>query len=309
MYWMSRYIERAEHVARILLIHTGLLTDVGDLAPALQEKLWRSILHIMHLGDLPPAGNEPLQQRIAHHMTFNALNPSSLLNCLMRARENARMIRENISAEMWESINTLYWSICSDDAIARFEESPDDIYRQAMTGSFLFQGLTDQTLGHDQRWLFTQIAKYFERIDVTCRVIATKYRILRSAEATLETPLRNIHWMAALRTCCSIEAYRREHQGDLDPVRVSAFLILEKNFPRSIRFCVGKAHDAIAEIRAGVDPRGVDPAERILGRLDAQLEYAETQEILREGVPEYLEKIQNDIAEAALAIQRTHFLH
>ena len=150
-------------------------------------------------------------------MVFDPENPNSLLNCLTRARENARGIRENISAEMWECLNTLYWSIRGDDAAARFEESPDDFYRQVMIGSMLFQGLTDQTLAHDQRWLFTQLGKYLERVDVTCRVIETKFGILRSADDLLAGAMRNIHWMAVLRSCCSIEAYRRQHVGRHGP--------------------------------------------------------------------------------------------
>src|SRR6476469_7509234 len=106
MYWMSRYVERAEHVARLLLINSNLLMDVGDLAPALQQRQWRSILEIMRLDELPPS-REPLARRIQHFMTFNPDNPSSLMSCLSRARENARAIRETISAEMWECLNTL----------------------------------------------------------------------------------------------------------------------------------------------------------------------------------------------------------
>jgi uncharacterized alpha-E superfamily protein len=144
---------------------------------------------------------------------------------------------------------------------------------------------------------------------VTSRVIETKYTVLKAAEPRLETPLRNIHWMAVLRTCCSIEAYRRNYQGDMDPLRVASFLILERTFPRSIRFCVDKAHDAIAAIRAGINRAAVDPTERILGRLTAQLEYAEAAEIVNEGVPKYLQNIQDAISEAALAMQKTYFLH
>jgi uncharacterized alpha-E superfamily protein len=308
MYWMSRYIERAEHIARILLVNSSLLTDVGDLAPELQQRMWLGILRIMHIEETP-LGNDPLASRVPAHMMFSADNPSSLWNCLTRARENARAIRESISAEMWESMNTLYWTICGEDARTRYEESPDEFYRQVMFGSMLFQGLTDQTLGHDQRWMFTQLAKYFERINVTCRVLEIKYGILNDAEAQLETPLKNIHWMATLRTCCSIEAYRRNYQGDMDPLRVASFLILERHFPRSIRFCVDKAHDAIAAIRSGINIAAVDPAERILGRLTAQLEYAETAEIINEGLPAYLKKIEEAIDDAAMAMQKTYFLH
>lgn len=313
MYWMSRYVERAEHVARLLLVNSNLLIDVGDLAPSLQQRQWHSVLTVMRTE--APAdwvgqnGDRTTGAAVVRFMTFNADNPSSLLSCVSRARENARAIRENLSAEMWESLNGLYWSLRADDASGRFEESPDDFYRQVMTGSMLFQGLTDQTLAHDQRWQFAQLAKHLERADVTARVIETKFDILHGAEAMLETAIRNIHWMAVLRSCCSLEAYRRHHIGDMDPLRVASFLILERDYPRSIRHAVEKARAAIACIRQEVNPVAIDPAERVLGRLDAQLEYAEIGEMLHGGLPAYLQDIQNQIAAAALAVQKAYFLH
>ena len=308
MYWMSRYIERAEHVARLLLVNSNLLVDVGDLAPELQERQWNSVVTIMR--SPPPRAIETDRPgaAIARYMTFDHDNPNSLMTCVSRARENARGIRENISAEMWECVNTLYWSIRGDDAPARFEDSPDDFFRQLMNGSMLFQGLTDQTLDHDQRWLFTQLGKYLERIDVSCGIIETKYSILVAAEQKLEGALRNIHWMAVLRSCCSLEAYRRQNVGDMEPLRVAAFLLLERSYPRSIRYAVAMAHDAIAAIRSEVSPLAIDPAERILGRLDAQLEYAEMAEVLSDGLPAYLQRIRAHIAETAMAVQKAYFL-
>lgn len=307
MYWMSRYVERAEHVARLLLVNSNLLIDVGDLAPALQARQWQSILNILRTPELPDGPD--LGQRVGQYLTFNPDNPNSILNCLTRARENARGIRENISAEMWENLNALYWSLRGDDTPGRFDESPDDLYRSVMTGSMLFQGLTDQTLGHDQRWLFTQLAKYLERTDVTCRVIQTKYDFLKSNEQFFDSTLRNLHWMAVLRSCCSIEAYRRNYLGDMDPTRVAGFLILERNFPRSIRFSVSSALAAISAIRIGSRGTAIDPTERILGRLDAQLEYAELSEILAEGIPKYLQRVQTTLHEAAVAVQQSYFMH
>jgi uncharacterized alpha-E superfamily protein len=312
MYWLARYVERAEHVSRLLLINSNLLMDVGDLAPNLQQRHWGGVLMVMRLfeDDLPSATSYlPVEQRIRQFMTFEPSNPSSLLSCLTRARENARAIRENISAEMWENVNGLYWSITADDAKQRFDESPEDFLRSIMTGSMLFQGLTDQTLAHDQPWLFTQVAKYLERVDVTARVIETKFEILRSAEVTLETALRNIHWMAVLRSCCSIEAYRRSHTGELDPMRVASFLILHRTFPRSIRFCVDRAWEAVSAIRTQAHPTTIDPAERVLGRLNAQLEYAEMNEVLEDGLPAYLQNIQIQVAEAAWELQHAYFMH
>ncbi len=310
MYWMARYIERAEHVARILLVNSNLLMDVGDLTPDLQQRQWESVLETMRLppSNLPDS-DLPIEQRIRQYMTFNPTNPSSLLTCLTRARENARAIRENISAEMWENLNALYWSIKSDEAQARFDDSPEDFFRGIMMGSMQFQGLADSTLAHDQPWLFTQVAKYLERVDVTSRVIETKYIILSESATTLEGALRNIHWMAVLRCCCSIEAYRRNHLGELDPLRVASFLILQRRFPRSIRFCVERAVEAMTILRADAKGSAIDPAERILGRLAAQLEYAEIDEIVADGLPSYLKKIQTHTADAAMEIQKGYFLH
>ena len=215
-------------------------------------------------------------------MTFNTDNPNSLFNCLTRARENARGIRENISAEMWENLNTLYWTLR--DAPARFDESPDDFYRQVMTGSMLFQGLTDQTLPHDQRWHFTQLGKYLERIDVTCRVIETKFGMLKSIDPSWKRPsATSTGWRAA--SCCSIEAYRpqqcRRH-GSAARRGVS-----DSGSGFSAQHSLLRRHSACGDRG---DPRRSEPACRrprraILGRLKTQLDYAEAAEIAKPGVP------------------------
>lgn len=305
-YWMSRYVERAEHVSRLLLIHSNLLVDVGDLAPQMQDQLWNSILAITLVND-PVEGSGPLGPRLMRYMTFSAENPNSVLNCITRARENARGIREAISAEMWEHLNTLYWSLRSEDAPMRYEESPDAFFRMVMNGSMLFQGLTHQTLTHDEQWHFAQLGKYLERISVTCRIIESKFELLRSMGAVLDAPLRNLHWMGVLRSCCGIEAYRRVHLGDMDPLRIAAFLILERNFPRTVRYCVNEAVGAIEAIRRATNARQIATAERILARLDHQLEYAELQEIVTRGVPNYVRDIQQAVSEASMHVAQMYF--
>lgn len=307
-FWMSRYVERTEHVARLLLVNGEVLIDVGDLAAPLLNRHWQSVLQIMHADDLPP-GDGHLPRRIARYMALDESNPNSLIRCLTRARDNARGIREVISSEMWEHLNTLYWSIRSEETANSFEESPDQLYQKIISGSMLFQGLTDHTLAHDQRWFFAQLGKYFERISVTCRILRSKLEILRDAEAAADTPLWNIHWVAVLRSCNSIETFRRTHLTELDAMNVAQFMILEDNFPRSVRYGVRQAHQAIAAIREIVRPRLVDPTERILGRLDAQLEYAEPSEFEGDNLPRFLNTILDSIAEASLAIQRSFFLH
>src|SRR5438105_4547874 len=115
VYWMSRYVERAEHVARVLLVNSNLLMDVGDLNPTLRDRLWMGGLKILSQEMPESDSKEDLGQRVARYMTLDTSNPNSLVSCITRARENARSIRENISAEMWENLNTLYWSMKTED--------------------------------------------------------------------------------------------------------------------------------------------------------------------------------------------------
>jgi len=318
MFWMSRYIERAEHIARLLLVHTNVLMDMGELAPKLEQRLWLGVLRVLNLDKTPEAEamfddsipESEIAQRVGRYMTFSADNPNCLLECLTKARENARSIRENISAEMWQELNTMYWTFRADETRTRFEEEPQEMYRQVMNGSFLFQGLTNQTLPHSQAWHFSQLAKHLERGDITCRILETKFEVLRAAEGALQTtPIRNIHWMAVLRSCCAIEAYRRVQPGDLDPLHVAAFLILENELPRSVCYSVRHSHEAVCGIRRGVGSPEVDEAERVLGRLRAELENADPGEIVYDGVQAYLQKVREKIAVAGMAVQRAYFLH
>ena len=306
MFWMARYVERAEHIARVLRVSLVLLTDVGDLSPESEEQMWGSILKTFRAGDLP-AGDGPIGPRISRYMTFDNSNPNSIAGCITRARENARAIREIISSEMWECLNAIYWNVQADDAKARFDDNSDDYFYNIMTGSMLFQGLSNQTMAHDQRWCFTQVAKYMERIDVTSRVLETRFEVLSHMESD-EQPV-NIHLMGVLRACCSLETYRRQHLADLDADRIAEFLVLQRDFPRSIRFCVDQARDALEAVRANNGVRTPSAPERILGRVSSQLEYADINEVLAEGLGDFLQQIQKSVSEASLSLQKTYFLY
>jgi uncharacterized alpha-E superfamily protein len=308
MYWMSRYVERAEHISRIVLVNSHMLIDLGELAPDMLEKQWLGVLRILRLDQRAEVQDNSFIGPTFSSFMKNESN-RNLITCLTKARENARSIRENISEEMWETLNTLYWSLTGEDAKLRFDESPQEMFHAVIMGSLLFQGVADQTLPRSQSWQFIQLAKYLERADMICRIVDTNFDILRSSGDYCETPLRNIQWMGVLRSCCSIEAYRRKHLGDLDPLRLAAFLILDADSPRNIRYAIGAARAAIADIGASVHPNQIGTAERILGRLNARLEYADMKDISATGLNPFLKRIQQDIADVSVAIENTYFLH
>ncbi len=309
-YWMSRYIERVEHVARILKINTNILMDVGDVDEAMRSQQWQNILQIGHPGAKPAeaaAAGRPIGEFVPEHLTFDPTNSSSILSCIATARENGRAIRSEISAEMWEQLNQRYWWITSDEARTRFEEQPEEFYNTIIAGSMLFQGITAQTLAHDQRWMFIDLGKSMERIDITARIVEARYKALHAVEDDMEDSLWNIQWMAVLRMCCSIEAYRRQFPGDFDPLKVAGFVILEDQFPRSIRYSVGRCFEAMQGIRRATGNNSLDPAERIFGKLAARLAYADLAEIASVGVEQYLRTIQLEVAQANGIIQQTYF--
>lgn len=309
IYWLGRYMERAEHVARLMLINSHLLMDLGDLTPALVTRQWQDLLQVMHLPPEVP-GEGDFEGCVTHYMVLDPANPNSLLSCIAHGRENARAIRSDISAEMWESVNELYWSTQGPEIEAQLNENAEGLYDNIVSASMRFQGITDQTLGHDQRWHFVQLAKFLERIDVTCRLLETRLAFLLEYDEQLERPIRNIHLMTALRMCCSIEAFRRQPASDLDLLPVVAFLVLERNHPRSLRFCVREARLAAQAVR--LSTRGhtgtVDPAEKALGRLEAQLEYADARDIRDAGPGEYLRNIREAADAAGSAVRRRYFL-
>src|SRR5258706_5935503 len=190
-FWMSRYVERAEHVARVLLVNINSLLDVGDLDLEVERQFWSGPLRIFMVDqtaeaqELLETARDGLGSKIAQYLVFDGNNPNSIYSCITRARENARSMRESISSEMWENLNTLYWMIRSEDASGNFDESASDLLKQVTNGSLLFQGLADQTLGHNQSWQFIQVGKYLERIDVTARGLQTKFDVLRAAHSRI----------------------------------------------------------------------------------------------------------------------------
>ena len=313
-FWLARYVERAEHVARVHLINLNSLLDVGDIDPEVERQFWAGPLRIFLLDQSPAADailqlpREQLASRVGQYLTLDPANPNSILSCITRARENARSIRESLSAEMWEGLNTLYWSLRSEDVAHRFEESPTDLLNSVMNGSMLMQGLSDQTLPHGQVWRFIRLARHVERIDVTCRTIETKLDTLAAVEEQVETPERNMHLLSIVRSCCALEAYRRRHVGEIDPDLIAAFLLLERDFPRSVAFCARNAHHDISQIRLESRPAQSDHAEAILGRLQADLHYTQPHEIEIDRLRPYLQKIQSVTLEAAVAVRQSYFL-
>lgn len=294
LYWMSRYIERAENIARLLDVNLQLMLDFVDLDDQQLKQHWLPILR--------SAGDEETffkyyttadSQNVTEFMTFRKENPNSVLSCLFAARENARQIRDQISLEMFEAINECYLFLNSKNALEVWNSGAHEFYEQIKRYSHLFQGLTDSTFSRNEGYEFIQFAKFLERADKTTRILDIKYHILLPSVQDVGGAVDAAQWQALLRSTSALEAYRRFHVEDILPKKVSEFLMLSKTFPRSIRFCMGKVDDYLHLLTGTPKDQYLSPEEQAFGTLLADMDSLDFKEIINMGLHQFLEKIQS----------------
>lgn len=309
LFWMSRYIERAECVARLLDVGYHLELDLSGVAAGPSELHWASLLAILQaaapahgLHDISP------QASIARWLTFDLENPSSILCCLNRARNNARSIRGSISPGMWRELNRLYFQLRDLDFCRQAQESPHDFYQAVIAGSHAFQGVCDAAMTRDEGWQFIQLGKYLERADKTLRIVDFKYHLLQDLSDPADLPLSNLQWAGVLRSCLAYEAYQRIYISRIDPTHVVEFLLLEQRFPRSVRFGLEHAALALAHIEGASIDRGESKADRTLGRVLSDLRYCDLDQVLPGALHGFLETILVRCNEVSLAVQGQYSL-
>lgn len=310
LFWLGRYAERFEQTARALRVVGALLTDVGDLAPALLRRQWHSLTRIAAVADLDDEGDTlGYGPRVARYLALDLLNPGSIAGSVTRARENARAVRSELSVEVWRGLNALYWSVQSDELRARFDENADEVLEGVMQSALMFAGAADGTLDHDQRWQFLRCGRALERAEFTVRILAERLELLDELGPDLEAPLRNNQLFALLRMCCCMEGYRRQTGGVLDAARIAEFILLGATYPRSVLFNVAEAGAALVAVREETTTLGsVDQAERTLGRLAALLRYGDADDLSPRGAATLARQVQRSLHEAAAQVQQTYFL-
>ena len=307
MFWMSRYVERADHVARLLEVSFHLELDLHGVVAGAQELQWAAVLAILQQ-PAPGEADGPLSAAVSEALTFSSANPTSIMTCINRARNNARSIRGSISGDMWRELNKLYWQLTDPEFRRRAQDSPHELYQSVQTGNQMFQGVCDATMIHDESWRFIQLGKYLERAEKTLRILNTRYRQLRALADTMELSLANLHWASVLECCQAYHPYQRLYISRVEPERVLEFLLFNPDFPYSVRFCLRAAAANLAAI-GGEDPsQPGGRAGRILGRAIVDLEYAEPHEVLDDALHTFLETTGQRCARATVAVQEQYSL-
>lgn len=307
LYWLARYIERAENTARILDVNLQVTLDSEHNGPDAEARAWQPI--VATLEDLKLFASlyaVTTADSVCEFVTFAKENPNSISSSVACARENARTVREYISSEMWERINGLYLWINSAAARQLFAASAIDFYRQVVDFSHQFHGTTNATLTHGEGWNFLQVGKYIERADNGSRILDLKYHILLPSEERVGGNVDTVQWQAVLKSCSAFEAYRKIHTGQVTPGTVAGFILLHEDFPRSIRFGVESLDRSLHRISGCDRAHFGTEAERLSGRLCSDLRYASIGEILKSGLHEYLDDIQNRLLEIGAATRKEY---
>ena len=303
LYWMSRYIERAENNARIAEVNIQMLLDLTNQQEPDPNQQWDPIISSLEVNELfTSLYPNPDGRAVLDFVSLQKKNPNSIVSCLTRARENARTTSEQISSEMWEQINKLYLFARSESAKKLVKASPYEFFKRIIAGSHLFQGITDATMTHAEGWDFIRVGKLLERADCTSRLLDIKYHILLPRGERVGGNIDTIQWMSVLRSCSALEAYRKIYFGQVAPWKVAEFIIIHSSFPRSIRFCVDHFDNALHHISGSAETKYDNDAERLSGRLRYDLDFATIGEIFKFGLHEYLEQIQDRLAEINHAI-------
>lgn len=273
LYWMSRYLERAEHTARLLdvTLHQMLEQSAGSVG-------WRLARLAASLQvPIPPESSDVYG--FASAVTFDPATPSSILASIAAARENARQVREQISSEMWEQLNRLYLDVRRPDAVDMWRAEPQRFYKAVKEGAHLFQGITDATMSHDEGWQFMQIGRYTERMSATATLLDAHFQHHRMGSQS-EASLTYLDWVVLLKSCTAFEAYCKVYTADIQPERIAEFLLLNAEFPRSIRFASEAIQTALQVIARQTGSRSSGRVDRLAGRLRASLDYGQVDELL-----------------------------
>ena len=307
LYWMSRYIERAEDNARIADVNLQLLLDLTNQQEADPQQQWDPIISSLEGNELFTALYEkPDGAAVVDFVSLQRKNPNSVYSCLAKARENARTTREQISSEMWEQINRLFLFVKGDSARKLVRSSPYEFFKRIVNGSHLFQGITDATMTHGEGWDFIRMGKLLERSDCTSRILDVKYHILLPSGERVGGNVDTIQWMSVLKSCSALEAYRKIYVGQVAPWKVAEFIITHASFPRSIRCCVDCFDAALHHISGTAESECANEAERLSGRLRSDLDYITIGEIFKFGLHEYLAQIQDRLGEIDAALHETY---
>ena len=303
VYWMSRYVERAENVARFIDVNNNLTLGEGDTISG----QWAPLVYTTGDHELFEKKYEGFtQENVVRFLAFDRENPNSILSCVEGARENARTIREIISLAMWEELNKFFHLLRAAESDPRSLDQLHDFCGEVRRASHVLMGATEVTMSHDEAWNFARIGRLIERADKTSRIVDVQYYILLPNPGDVGSSVDVVRWTALLKSASALSMYRRVH-GRIEPTKVADFLILDRYFPRAVHFCLIKAHESLQTITGSPGGTFRTASEQWLGRLRSNMDYTSIKEIIDRGLHEYIDDFQTQLNSVGGAIFEDFF--
>ena len=302
LYWINRYLERAENISRFLEVSEAMALD----CPPGSAEPWLPLVDAT--GDRRSFDQDYPAGRPGDVLRFLLLdreNPNSIVSCIAMARENARQIRDVITTEMWEQINDLHWSLQDGEAI--WSEPVQEQLRIIRKGCQIFYGITDATLSRDLSWLFSQLGRLIERADKTSRILDVKYFLLLPKPEDVGGVLDELQWITLLRTVGAYQMYRQSMQQAINPTAVAHFLLLDPIFPRSVRFCLQGINDTLQQIQTQPVQGPPNDLDCLHGQLLARWSYVRIDSLIASGLHEATDQLQRDLNRLHELIQQRYF--
>jgi len=288
VYWMSRYFERADNVARFMRVSMQMLMDLGLEK---DESRWAPLVYASgDEKDFQERYGDFSEANVTRFMTFDEENPNSLISCIKSARENARTVREIISTEMWESINE-YYHLLSKQSRKRNIDDMYGFYMQTKMASHLFNGLAEDTMNHGEGWNFARMGRMLERADKTARMLDVKYFLLLPGEDYVDSPYDAVEWGSVLKSINAFEMYRKRYHR-VNYRNATEFLIFNDQFPRSMTYCVNAAASSMRFITGHLGLDTDVPAQTEMTKLQHMLASTDITTVLANGLHEFVDVFQ-----------------
>ncbi len=303
IFWMSRYTERAENVARFIDVTLNLSLEQGNAGP----NQWDALVYTTGDQDLfKELYGVANQENVIKFLTFDEKNPNAIITCLRNARENARTSRDIISSQMWEELNKFYLLVQNAGRDGMALGSPYEFFGKIKQAGYSLEGVTTGTMSHGEAWHFSRLGSMVERADKTSRILDVKYFLLLPDVNDVGTPVDIMQWGMLLKSASALEMYRKQY-GRLERTNVVEFLVLNRYFPRSIHFCISRAEQSLLSITDGRAGAYNNKAEQMLGRTRSELDYLSLDDIMEQGLHEFIDAFQLRLNQVGDAIFQTFF--
>jgi uncharacterized alpha-E superfamily protein len=306
-FWLNRYMERTEDLARMIGVNHSFQLDVN--LP--ETERWRPLVVVTgqekHFVDITPEARRDDAETVLQYLTWDEDNPSSLVSSLRGARENARTIRETISLEMWEVLNDLWVWMRSRPAKRTYQRDRHEFYLHVRNQCMLFHGVAQSTMLHEDPFEFMRLGTALERASQTARLLDVKHHSIGPTEADVETPAEAAHWLATLRSCSGVEPFLKGGDQPFSGRAVADFLLFEGSFARSVLHNLRRARNFLDLVRPPAPSPVGERSKRMISDAIDRFESWDIDKVFEQGLHEVVTWVVDTTAEICVAIHDDFF--